>query len=89
MSASTSPIPPRLPDLLVRNRNFVLIWAAYGISALGDHLSELALLQERDAMGGLRATRIQALLSFGFFFPFMLFALWPAGGPTASAAAGR
>lgn len=65
---------PRLPERLVQNRNFVLLWAAYGISAIGDHLSELALLQERHALEGLRATRIQALLSFGFFLPFVLVA---------------
>ena len=64
----------KLPGLLIRNRNFVLIWAAYGISAVGDHLSEMALLYERNALEGLRATRIQALLSFGFFLPFMLMA---------------
>ena len=34
-----------LPDLLIRNANFFLLWAAYGISALGDHLSETALLR--------------------------------------------
>lgn len=63
---------PRLPDWLLQNRNFVLLWAAYGISALGDHLSELALL---DAAGGMQrddTTRLQALLGFGFFLPFVL-----------------
>ncbi|MFQ5807053.1 MAG: MFS transporter [Phycisphaerae bacterium] len=64
----------RLPSLLIVNRNFVLLWAAYGISAVGDHLSEMALLFERQAMEGLKATRIQALLTFGFFLPFVLVA---------------
>lgn len=63
---------PGLPDWLVRNRNFVLLWLAYGIAALGDHLSEMALLSERDAMKGDNATRVQALIQFGFFLPFVL-----------------
>ena len=61
-----------LPDWLVRNRNFVLLWAAYGISAVGDHLSEMALLVERHALEGEHATRIQALITFGFFIPFVV-----------------
>ena len=62
-----------LPNLLIRNRNFVLIWAAYGISALGDHLSEMALLKERGGFDRLDITRVQALMTFGFFLPFVLF----------------
>ena len=62
----------RLPDWLVVNRNFVLLWLAYGIAAVGDHLSEMALLSERDAMEGDHATRVQALIQFGFFLPFVL-----------------
>ncbi len=61
------------PRWLVLNRNFVLLWAAYGISAFGDHLSEMALLKE---VGGLErddVTRVQALLTFCFFLPFVLF----------------
>jgi 1-acyl-sn-glycerol-3-phosphate acyltransferase len=61
-----------LPDLLIRNRNFVVIWAAYGISALGDHLSEMALLKERGGFDRTDITRVQALLTFGFFLPFVL-----------------
>jgi 1-acyl-sn-glycerol-3-phosphate acyltransferase len=63
---------PRFPNLLIHNRNFVLLWAAYGISAVGDHLSELALL---DHLGGLERddiTRVQALIGFGFFLPFVV-----------------
>lgn len=63
---------PRLPDWLVQNRNFMLLWAAYGVSAIGDHLSELALLVERHALEQDKATRIQALIQFGFFLPFVL-----------------
>lgn len=62
----------KLPSLLVKNRNFVLLWAAYGIAAIGDHLSEMALLQERGGLARADATRIQALISFGFFLPFVL-----------------
>lgn len=63
-----------LPALLIRNRNFLLLWAAYGISAVGDHLSEMALIKE---LGGLErpdVTRIQALITFAFFAPFPLMA---------------
>lgn len=61
-----------MPDWLVQNRNFVFLWAAYGVAAIGDHLSEQALLK---ASGGLRrddVTRVQALMSVAFFLPFVL-----------------
>lgn len=70
---------PPLPSLLVLNRNFVLLWAGYGVAAIGDHLSEIALLKSRNALEGDNATRVQALISFGFFLPFVLlgpFAGW-------------
>ena len=76
-SASTS--QASLPGLLINNRNFVLVWAAYGISALGEHLSEMALLKERGGFDRDDITRVQALLTFGFFLPFVLigpFAGW-------------
>ncbi len=62
----------RLPDWLVQNPNFVLLWLAYGVAAVGDHLSEMALLQERGGLERPDVTRIQALMSFGFFLPFVL-----------------
>lgn len=68
-----------LPGLVIRNRNFVLLWLAYGISAIGDHLSELALLRECGGLGRDDTTRVQALMQFGFFLPFVLigpFAGW-------------
>jgi 1-acyl-sn-glycerol-3-phosphate acyltransferase len=68
----------RLPNLLVLNRNFVLLWAAYGISAIGDHLSEMALIKERGGLERPDVTRLEALLTFGFFLPFVMFA--PLGG---------
>ena len=70
---------PYLPDWLVQNRNFVLLWAAYGVAAFGDHLSEMALLKERNAFQSDYLTRIQALITFGFFLPFVVigpFAGW-------------
>ncbi len=63
---------PRLPDWLVLNRNFVLLWLAYGIAAFGDHLSEMAMLKERGGMARPDVTRIQALMTFGFFLPFVI-----------------
>ncbi|MGE3180761.1 MAG: MFS transporter, partial [Phycisphaerae bacterium] len=56
-----------------------LLWLAYGISAIGDHLSELALLRECGGMGRGDTTRVQALMQFGFFLPFVVigpFAGW-------------
>jgi len=64
---------PALPGLLVRNSNFVLLWAAYGISAIGDHLSEMALIKERGGLDRPDVTHVQALLTFGFFLPFAFF----------------
>lgn len=69
---STVQAPPRLPDWLVANRNFVLLWLAYGVAAIGDHLSEMALLQERGGLDRTDATRVQALITFGFFLPFVI-----------------
>ena len=71
MSTWTRP-EPRLPDLLVTNRNFVLLWAAYGVSAVGDHLSEMALLQTAGGFQRDDITRVQALMTFCFFVPFVL-----------------
>lgn len=61
---------PSLPGLVVRNPNFLLLWAAAAIAAVGDHLNEMALLQERHALEGEKSVRIQALLTFAFFLPY-------------------
>lgn len=62
-----------LPTSLLRNRNFVLLWSAYGISALGDHLSEMALLKTQNALHpGVDVTPITARITFVFFVPFLL-----------------
>src|SRR5438552_2474462 len=64
----------RPPDLLFHNRNFVLLWAAYAISAFGDHLSEMGLLQMQDALSEKRddTTRVGAIMLFAFMLPFFL-----------------
>jgi len=62
---------PPLPSNLLRNRNFMLLWAAYGISAVGDHLSEMALLQTAGGFQRDDVTRVQALMTFCFFAPFV------------------
>ncbi len=60
----------RLPNLLIRNPNFALLWGAYGVSALGDHLSEMALFQRAGGFARPDSTRVQALMTFCFFLPF-------------------
>lgn len=76
-SGSVNPTQPKmsqaqLPKWLVQNRNFVFLWVAYGVSAIGDHLSEMALLVERGGLDRPDATRVQALIQFGFFLPFVI-----------------
>lgn len=62
------------PANLLRNRAFILLWAAYGISALGDHLSEMGLLKLQDALavGRTDTVRRQAIMTFVFMFPFFV-----------------
>lgn len=72
----------KAPATVLSNRNFILIWAAYGISAFGDHLSELGLMK---VMGfeseGTQQVRMQAAMLFVFFLPF--FVLGPIAGTLA------
>ncbi len=64
---------------LLRNRNFILLWCAYAISALGDHLSEMAILKTQNALAeGTDITTLTARMSFTFFIAF--FALAPVAG---------
>lgn len=63
---------------LFTNRAFMLLWAAYGISAMGDHISEMAVLSFMDAMHSPELTRLQAMITFMFMFPF--FVLGPFNG---------
>src|SRR5215467_7232517 len=57
------------------NPNFVLLWLAYGISAFGDHVSEMALLKLQHAMDPAitDTAHRNATMLFVFFAPFVLF----------------
>lgn len=81
-SARTGPFSPPTGSLFT-NRNFVLLFFAYGVSAFGDHLSEMALLAMQHALdpGVTDVTRRQAIMLFVFMFPF--FALGPIFGALA------
>jgi len=70
----TSPAGAGRGRRLLANRNFALLWAAYGISALGDHLSEMGLLATQRALdpGRTDLTQRQAVMMFVFMFPFFL-----------------
>lgn len=57
---------------LLRNRNFILLWCAYAVSALGDHLSEMAILKTQDALNAdVDITPLNARMTFMFFLPFL------------------
>jgi len=59
------------PRRLFTNVNFILFWCAYGVSATGDHLSEMALLKTQDALNpNVDITRLTAGMTFTFFLPF-------------------
>ena len=60
------------PASIFRNRNFILLWCAYTASALGDHLSEMAILYMQDATHRADSTRISAIMLFSFFLPYFL-----------------
>lgn len=60
------------PRLLRLNRNFLCLWAAYGISAFGDHLSELGLMSLMHVKEGQEQTRVTAAMLFVFFLPYFL-----------------
>ena len=57
---------------LFRNRGFMLLWAAYGISAMGDHISEMALLKKLGALEATNLTQLEALITFMFMLPFFV-----------------
>ncbi len=66
---------PSLPHSLLHNRNFALLWSAYAVSALGDHLSEMAILKTQDALNAqVDITPLSARMTFAFFVPFFLLA---------------
>lgn len=65
-SEPTSPLPLRY------NRNFLMLWCAYGISAMGDHLSEVAILKTKNILDqSVDATPTTARMTFMFFLPFL------------------
>ena len=77
----TGPQPPNPSGKfdLLRNRGFILLWCAYGVSAVGDHLSEMAILKTRNILDeGVDITPLMARMTFVLFVPF--FVLGPIAG---------
>ncbi len=73
--ASTAEFSDSLPASLLRNRNFLLLWSAYAVSAMGDHLSEMAILKSQKAIDpSVDVTSLMARMTFMFFLPFFLLA---------------
>ncbi len=69
---------------LLRNHNFILLWCAYGVSAMGDHLSEMAILKTQNALNpDVDIAPLSARMMFMFFVPFFLL------GPLTGALADR
>jgi len=69
---------------LIRSPNFVLLWLAYAVSVIGDHLCEFAILGTQGAMRpDVDIAPLQARILFVFSFPFLLF------GPLAGTLADR
>jgi MFS family permease len=66
------PASPAMPDWLIRNRNFVLLWLAYGISAFGDNFNDTAQLKLMDALQSEQSVRLMALMMFGLFLPYVV-----------------
>jgi len=73
MNLSIHSYRARLPLNLFRNQGFLLLWAAYGVSAMGDHISEMAVLKSMDALNSDQITRLQAMITFMFMLPFFVF----------------
>lgn len=63
---------------LLGNANFLLLWTAYGISAFGDHLSDLGLMRVLGIEHSTRQVQTQALMTFLFFLPALAIG-WLAG----------
>ncbi|MEK6677550.1 MAG: MFS transporter [Planctomycetota bacterium] len=79
MSLSQSTTRSNTPQNLLTNSNFLLLWSAYAISAMGDHLSEMAILKTQNALeSSVDITPIAARATFLLFLPF--FFLGPFSG---------
>lgn len=77
----TDAITPARGRGLLSNANFWLLWWAVGISAFGDHLSELGLMRLLELDRRADQVRIQAQMTFAFFLPYFFlgpFAGWMA-----------
>ncbi len=62
------------PARLLNNRNFILLCCAYLVSALGDHLSEIAILKSQGLLEPhVDKTPIFARMTFMLMVPFFLF----------------
>jgi len=83
LSTDSDTLRAAFPPRLRLNRNFLCLWAAYGISAFGDHLSELGLMSLMHVREGHEQTRVTAAMLFVFFLPFFLL------GPVAGLVADR
>ncbi len=60
---------------LLGNGNFILLWCAYGVSAMGDHLAEMAILKTQNVVSAdVDVTPLDARMTFLFFVPFLLLA---------------
>ncbi|UCD27292.1 MAG: MFS transporter [Planctomycetota bacterium] len=77
-SVTSSRSDTQLPPNLFRNTGFLLLWSAYGVSAMGDHISEMAVLKWINAIDSPQITRYQAMITFMFMLPF--FFLGPLNG---------
>jgi DHA3 family macrolide efflux protein-like MFS transporter len=73
----------RIPANVFLNRNFLLLWAAYGIAAIGDNMNDTGQLALVNALETEKSVRLMALMMFGLMLPFLIL------GPVAGWAADR
>lgn len=67
-----------LPSNVFLNRNFLLLWAAYGIAAIGDNMNDTGQLALVNALESEKSVRLMALMMFGLMIPFLI--LGPVAG---------
>lgn len=73
----------RIPANVFANRNFLFLWAAYGIAAIGDNMNDTGQLSLVDALETEKSVKLMALMMFGLMLPFLVL------GPVAGWAADR